>query len=127
MRARWLAFLLFAACGDLDVQDPGPLMIDLSAPASANVNTEVQFNFTAGGSSLEGIALFYGDGTVDSIATFRARTAAGNRKHAYTTAGSYKAVVTVLESNGQSASDSVFVEITPTAASQTVRARGTNR
>jgi hypothetical protein len=102
------------ACTDLDIQDPGPLMITLTAtPTSTTAGSSVTFQFHASGTELSGIALFYGDGVVDSIPTYLARTADGNRAHLYETPGSYIARVTVIDTRFDQAEDTVTVQIAP--------------
>lgn len=112
VRASWLLAGLAAGCGRLDVAEPGPLMIALTAePAAAATGQAVTFRFEASGNELAKIALDYGDGAVDSIATYLARTAVGDRTHTYASPGAYRAHATVLDNGGQTARDSVDIAI----------------
>ena len=111
-----LLSLPLSACSG--VSGPADLVLSITltaTPSSAAVGSPVVFRFDAQGNSLEGVALVYGDGVVDSIATYQARTAAGVYNHGYTDAGEFLAVVTVLETGGATAVDSVTVSITADA------------
>jgi len=101
------------ACSGINGPEDQALEITLTAtPASAIVGAPITFRFDARGNSLEGVALVYGDGVVDSIATYQARTASGVYNHGYSDAGEFTAVVTVLETGGAVAIDSAKVTIT---------------
>jgi hypothetical protein len=105
--------LAITACTGINGPEDQALEISLTAsPATAVVGSPITFRFEARGNSLEGVALRYGDGAVDSIPTYQARTASGVYNHGYTDAGVYMAVVTVLASGGAIAIDSVSVSIT---------------
>ncbi len=114
-----LALLLavqLAACNGVEGPDPQPVSITLTAtPVSAPAGTSITFHVEAKGNSLAGLAVAYGDGAVDSLATFLARSAGATRTHAYVDAGTYLARATVLDSDGTSAADSVSVSVTPTS------------
>jgi hypothetical protein len=107
-----LACLLLASCTGVSGPADLALSITLTAtPATTIVGSPITFRFDARGNSLEGVALFYGDGVIDSIATYQSRTATGVYNHGYTEAGEFHAFVTVLESGGATAIDSVIVTI----------------
>lgn len=116
LRSASLAALLalaIPACTGINGPEDQALEISLTAsPATAIVGSPITFRFEARGNSLEGVALMYGDGAVDSIATYQARSASGVYNHGYTDAGEFIAIVSVLESGGATAIDSVSVSIT---------------
>lgn len=104
---------LLTACTGINGPENQALEITLTAlPTSAVVGSPITFRFEARGNSLEGVALMYGDGVVDSLATYQAQSAHGVYNHGYTEAGDFTAVATVLESGGATAIDSVNVSIT---------------
>lgn len=112
-----LLALSFPGCGNLDVQDPGPLMIELSVtPASAAVGTEVTYRFEASGDQLRGVIVYFGDGAIDSVATLLARTAQGNVTHVYNMPGAYTARAVVIDGVFDEAEDTATVVITPAPA-----------
>jgi hypothetical protein len=115
-----LAVVLCAgACTGISGPDDVALAVELTASAAtASIGSPITFRFEARGNSLEGVALDYGDGAVDSVATYLARTAAGNYPHGYGEPGAYRVLVTVVETGGQRARDSVFVTVTQGQASR---------
>jgi hypothetical protein len=121
VRTWWPVLFCLAACSPIsDVPDQETTITLSASPASASVGTPITFHFDAKGNSLEGVALEYGDGAEESIATYRARTASGNYNHGYTEAGEFRVLVTVLETGGLIASDSVTVTVTPATGSSAV-------
>jgi len=108
--------LCSVACTEISGPADQALFIEITAtPASAVIGAPISFRFNARGNSLEGVALDYGDGSADSVATFLARTASGTYTHGYELAGSYRVLVTVLETGGLTAQDSVSVTVTQPA------------
>lgn len=114
---RWgvvMALALALACSSSIVSGGRDLAITITAtPASAAVNTPIEFRYDAAGPALSGILLAYGDGASDSIAALGATTAGGRRTHTYTAPGTFQVIATVIASNTDRRSDSISVEITP--------------
>lgn len=114
---RWgivMALALVVACSSSTVSGIRELAISITAtPTTAAVNTPVEFRYDAMGTQLAGIVVAYGDGVVDSVATFGASTAGGRLTHTYSTPGIFQVEATVIEGSGDRASNSTSVEITP--------------
>lgn len=115
--SRWgivMALALALACTTSTVSGIRELAITITAtPTTAAVNTPVEFRYDAMGAQLAGIVVAYGDGVADSVATFGASTAGGRLTHTYSAPGMFQVEATVIEGNGNRASNSVSVEITP--------------
>jgi len=104
----------WARCTTIEITDPGPLTVSLTAtPGTAAVGATVTFRFEASGTQLETMTLIYGDGALDTIPTLLARTAQGNRAHSYAAAGTYMARLTVRDASQGLLADTVNVQITP--------------
>lgn len=103
--------LTVAACGDL-VDEGFPTAVELSADrTTAAIAEPITFHFEAQGRRLAGVILDYGDGVQDSINTDGARTAAGERSHAYAVSGSFLVHAHALETSGDSATAVLQVEV----------------
>ena len=116
-RLRWgivMTLALAVACSSSSVSGLRELAISITAtPTTAAVNTPVQFRYDAMGAQLSGIVVAYGDGVADSVATFGASTAGGQLTHTYSAPGMFQVEATVIAGNGNRASNSTSVEITP--------------
>lgn len=104
--------LAMAACDDL-VDEGFPTAVELSTDrTTAAIGEPITFHFEAQGRRLAGVILDYGDGVQDSINTNGARTAAGDRSHAYAGSGSFLVHAHALEKSGDSATAVLQVEVT---------------
>lgn len=100
-----------AACGD-PVDEGYPTAIELSADrTTAGIAEPITFHFEARGQRLAGIILEYGDGEMDAIQTDGARTAAGDRSHAYAASGTFVVRAHAVELTGDSATAVLQVDV----------------
>jgi hypothetical protein len=112
------ALLLAAAtvaCLDNDITGTRPLSFSLTSDvASATVGDSITFSFSATGTSIFGVLLFYGDGVVDTLATESPNTVEWTQaiKHAYEVPGDF-AVIGRLETSVGTRTDTVAVVIAP--------------
>jgi hypothetical protein len=110
-----VACLLATACTTI-VDSPPPLSLSLEVDrTTALTGQEFEFTYDAEGGNLVGLALDFGDGAVDSIPLFGARTAAGFRSHTYGAPGTFMvtAVLTAPPQGSRTASVSVTVSDPP--------------
>lgn len=93
-----LAGLSVAACSDTIVEGGRPHTAELTVDrTTAQVGDTLLFNLEGTGELLAGVAIEYGDGAADTLATQGAVTAGFRREHAYAEAGTYIAVGTVVD------------------------------
>jgi hypothetical protein len=107
--------LLLTACTTI-LDSPPPLSLSLEVDrATALVGEEFEFTYGAEGDNLVGLALDFGDGAVDSIPLYGARTAAGFRAHSYGAPGTFvvTAELTAPPQGFRTASVSVTVSEPP--------------
>lgn len=110
-----VASLLITACTTI-VDSPPPLSLSLEVDrTTALVGQEFEFTYDAEGGNLVGLALDFGDGAVDSIPLFGARTAAGFRSRGYGAPGTFvvTAELTAPPQGSRTASVSVTVSEPP--------------
>jgi hypothetical protein len=101
----------FAACDDAPL-DPLPLAISIEATGeTAAPGDTISFLVSAQGESLAGVAIAFGDGTGDQLATGGARTARVTFRHAYPDVGLYEASATVTDAVAGVKSASVEVRV----------------
>ncbi len=81
------AVLLWAGAGCDDDPIGSPLSLTIDAPSEAAPGQSVSVGYDAAGRRLLGIVFSWGDGTVDSVATAGAQTAAGSVDHVYEAPG----------------------------------------
>jgi hypothetical protein len=91
----------------------GPLMLDLSGPASSPVSDSLKVEFDANGRSLLGLVLHYGDGQTDSVAMNGSQSAGGFRHHRYMEPGDYTVTGEVHDGIEGTATADFQVTITP--------------
>jgi hypothetical protein len=112
----WAAIALAvaaAACSEVTFEGGGPVSITLNADkTTAKVGQNVLFSFDAVGSILDGVTLDYGDAVADTMYTLGSVTAHGQFLHAYTAAGTYRAIGTAWDARQGPASDTVVIQIT---------------
>jgi len=105
--------LLAAGCSSLDPVDPGPTTVTLTADrTTAATGQDIEFSFSANGSSITALHLDYGDGAAEDVEGFGALTMSGRRVHAYTDPGSYTVTATLEDAITANVSDDVMVQIT---------------
>lgn len=109
--AGFLVLIGFAACDDATL-DPLPLDVRIEASrATAAPGDTIGFVVSAQGASLVGVAMVFGDGNGDQLATGGARTAQVTFPHAYSAAGVYEASATVTDAVAGDKSASVEVRV----------------
>lgn len=109
--------LLVAACSSLDPVDPGPTTVTLAADrTTAATGQDIEFSFSANGSSITALHLDYGDGATEDVEGFGALTMSGRRVHAYADPGSYTVTATLEDAITANVRDDVTVEITAAAS-----------
>jgi hypothetical protein len=108
--------MFLAACSSNVSSGGNPHTAELTADRTvAEVGDSIEFNLQGTGQLLAGIAITYGDGAADTVAAEGAVSAGMRRKHAYSEAGTYVAIGTVVDGTNlglEVASDSVTVQIT---------------
>jgi hypothetical protein len=94
---RSLVLVGLVACGDGGL-DPLPLSIAIEASrVTAAPGESIDFVVTARGGSLVGVAVDYGDDTIDLFGAGGARTARVTFSHAFSVAGVYQVRATVTD------------------------------
>lgn len=115
-----LAAALFGwGCSDLSVEGGGPLDLTLTASeTSAEVGTEIEFDYDAQGRYLRGIIFDYGDGSpLDSVPASGAQSAHGRRLHTFEEPGEFQVRGTVEDASEGSLTRTVVVQISPVTPS----------
>lgn len=101
-RLRWASFLVaavvIAACSDAELTFGGPLDLAITSNAPVSVSDSLVVNYDVTGRSLLGIAVMWGDSTVDSVFFAGAQTAMGRVSHLYPAEGDY--TVTAIVTDG---------------------------
>ncbi len=95
-----VALLCIALVGGctLKLDDPLPLAVTMTVtPANPAKGDTVVFAVSGQGDSVLGFVLEYGDESVDSVSVGLSRTAQMTRRHQYAAAGSYQAIVTIVD------------------------------
>ncbi len=111
-----LPLLLVAAavaCSDTGVfvsGEPVRITLEVDAPSLDQGETH-RFRIEAGGRSLLGVVIEYGDGQVDSIIAAGAQTATHVQDHIYAEPGPYLVRARAEDANGDVARDSVAVTV----------------
>lgn len=104
--------LLAVSCSGLDPVDPGPTTVTLTADrTTAATGQDIEFSFTANGSSITALHLDYGDGATESVEGFGALTMSGHRVHVYVEPGSYTATATLEDAITGDVTDDLTVQI----------------
>ena len=85
------------SCSDAELTFGGPLALTVSSNAPITVTDSLVVNYDATGQSLLGLALLWGDGTVDSVFFAGAQSAAGRVAHLYAEDGAYTVTATVTD------------------------------
>ena len=86
--------------------------VELSADRTrAGVDEQITFRYDAQGRHLQGIVIAYGDGQADSILTYSAQTAGGNRVHRYQEPGTFAVRAEAIDASGERASAELEVVI----------------
>lgn len=112
-----IAALAAWACSDIKITGGQPLSFTLDADrTSAPTGVEIEFQFRATGTYLNGVILEYGDGAVDSIVMNGAQSASGRRKHAYDVAGPYQVIGTLEDAVEGPLTRQLSVEVTASAS-----------
>ena len=107
-----LSALVCGACTSVDVADPRPLTMELTASAlSAGVGQSVDFSFSGTGVLLVQVVLDYGDGAADTVALAGSQTVGGRKDHAWSDAGSYTVLGTLTDASLGDATAQVTVQI----------------
>ncbi|MDX1494508.1 MAG: hypothetical protein R3253_10640 [Longimicrobiales bacterium] len=114
---RWASFsavvAAVVACSDADLTFGGPLDLVLTSNEPVSVNDSLVVNYDVTGRSLLGIAITWGDATVDTVFFAGAQTAAGRVAHLYSTEGDYTVTGTVSDGLEGTVSQELSVTITP--------------
>lgn len=107
-----LAVPAWLACSEVTFEGGGPLSFTLTADrTTAAPGDSITFSYNAVGSIIAGVVMDYGDGTADSLNTSGAQTASGRFVHAFSSAGSYTVVGTLIDNLQGPASDQVVVQV----------------
>ena len=107
-----LAVPAWLACSEVTFEGGGPVSITLTADRTAAApGDSISFSYDATGSVIVGVVLRYGDGSVDSLSTSGAQKASGRFVHAFSAAGSYTVVGTLVDNVQGTATDQVLVQI----------------
>jgi plastocyanin len=100
MRPLAFGLILMTVVGACDTSLEEPSSIDVSLVANLTTvatGDTVTFEVNGRGGNLVGFEIEYGDGESDQLATSGAQTARTTFRHAYETAGSYTALVTMTD------------------------------
>lgn len=112
-----LASVTAVACLDNSITGTRPLSFTLTSNvATSNVGDSITFTFTATGTSIFGVLMDYGDGTLDTLPAESASTVEWTQqvRRAFEIPGNFN-VVGRLETGVGSRSDTVAVTITDPA------------
>lgn len=114
---RWSSLFALAglavACSDSDLTFGGPLDVSITSNSPVSVDDSLVVNYDVTGRSLLGIAITWGDATVDSVFFSGAQSAMGRVAHLYDADGDYTVTGTVTDGIEGNASDELSVTITP--------------
>jgi PKD repeat protein len=110
-------WLLAVGCSSLDPVDPGPTTVTLTADrTTATAGQDIEFSFSATGSSITALHLDYGDGESEDVGGFGALTMSGRRTHAYLDPGSYTVTATLEDAITGNVTDDMTVQITASSS-----------
>lgn len=116
-RIRWASFFaaaaVIAACSDADLTFGGPLDVVITSNAPVPVSDSLVVNYDVTGRSLLGVAITWGDATVDSVFFAGAQTAMGRVAHLYGADGDYTVTATVTDGVEGTVSRDLSVTISP--------------
>lgn len=116
-RLRWASFfaaaVIIAACSDAELTFGGPLDLAITSNAPVSVTDSLVVNYDVTGRSLLGIAITWGDASVDSVFFAGAQTAMGRVAHLYSADGDYTVSATVTDGVEGQVNRELSVTISP--------------
>lgn len=109
----YLAACAIVACSDSELTFGGPLKVTLTSNAPVAVTDSVVVDYDVTGGTLLGMAVTWGDGTVDSVFFAGAQTAAGRLPHLYASDGTFTVAATVTDQVQGLATEELTVTVNP--------------
>lgn len=101
------------ACSDSELTFGGPLELVLTSNSPVSETDSVVVNYTIRGTSLVGMAVAWGDSTVDSLYFSGAQTAGGRLPHLYSSEGTYTVTAQVRDANQGMTTEEMTVIVNP--------------
>lgn len=102
-----------AACNEITFEGGGPISLTLAVDkTTAAKGQDVTFTYAATGELIEGVTLDFGDGVADTAFTLGAQSASGRFVHAYSAAGTFRAVGVAYDSRQGPDSVQVVIQVT---------------
>lgn len=109
----YLSTCAIVACSDSELTFGGPLELRLTSNSPVTVTDSLVVNYDVTGRTLLGMAVTWGDGTVDSVAFAGAQTAAGRLPHLYSSDGTFTVAATVTDQVQGLVTEELTVTVNP--------------
>lgn len=108
-----LVMCAIVACSGSELTFGGPLELSLTSNSPVAVTDSLVVNYDVTGRTLLGMAVTWGDSTVDSVFFAGAQTAAGRRSHRYSTDGTFTVTATVTDQVEGIVTEELTVTVNP--------------
>lgn len=109
----YLVTCAIVACSGSELTFGGPLELSITSNAPVATTDSLVLNYDVTGRTLLGMAVTWGDGTVDSVFFAGAQTAEGRLPHLYSSDGAFTVTATVTDQAQGLVTEELPVTVTP--------------